>query len=109
MSFVMSRYLEANHDAFCVSSDYLMVDNLENVLERKYAEKNNISCGIMYRTDLFKASGGYNSAMRHREEEELRKRLGEGYKIHHLKIPFYRYRMHDSNKTKQPEYETWKI
>jgi glycosyltransferase involved in cell wall biosynthesis len=109
MSFMMSRYLEANHDAFCVSSDYLMVDNLENTLERKYAEKNNISCGIMYRTDLFKSSGGYNSKMRHREEEELRKRLGEEYKIHHLKIPFYRYRMHDSNKTKQPEYETWKI
>ena len=80
-----------------------------NPILTRYAEKNNISCGIMYRTDLFKSSGGYNSAMRHREEEELRKRLGEDYKIHHLKIPFYRYRMHDSNKTKQPEYETWKI
>ena len=109
MSFIMSKYLEANHDAFCVSSDYLIVNNFEDTIDRKYAEKNNISCGIMYRTDLFLSSGGYNGKMRHREEEELRKRLGEEYKIHHLRIPFYRYRMHDSNKTKEPEYKTWEI
>ena len=63
----------------------------------------------MYRRDLLVQFGGYDDSMRHREEEELRKRLGEFYKIHHLKIPFYRYRMHNSNKTKEPEYETWEI
>tara|TARA_B100000941_G_C28461218_1_gene530852 strand:+ start:374 stop:991 length:618 start_codon:yes stop_codon:yes gene_type:complete len=109
MSYMMKKYLEANHEAFCVSSDYLLVDNYENKIERKYADKENISCGIMYRTDLFIESGGYDPKMRHREEEELRKRLGEKYKIHHLKIPFYRYRMHNTNKTKQPEYKTWEI
>ena len=109
MSFVMKKYLESNHDAFCVSSDYLMVDNYENTIERKYAENENISCGIMYRRDLFLSLGGYNPKMRHREEEELRKRLGDNYRIHHLKIPFYRYRMHDTNKTKQPEYKTWEV
>ena len=109
MCFIMKTYLEANHDAFCVSCDYLMVDNYENTLERKYAEKDNISCGIMYRKDLFLQLGGYDGSMRHREEENLRKRLGDEYRIHHLRIPFYRYRMHDSNKTKQPEYKTWEI
>ena len=109
MSYMMKKYLEANHDAFGVSSDYLLVDNYENKIERKYADIDNISCGIMYRTDLFVESGGYDPKMRHREEEELRKRLGEKYKIHHLKIPFYRYRMHNTNKTKQPEYKTWEI
>ena len=109
MCYMMKTYLEANHDAFCVSCDYLMVDNYENVLERKYAEHENISCGIMYRRDLFLQMGGYNTKMRHREEEELRKRLGGDYKIHHLRIPFYRYRMHESNKTKEPEYKTWEI
>lgn len=109
MCYMMKTYLEANHDAFCVSCDYLMVDDYENVLERKYAEVNNISCGIMYRRDLFLSLGGYNGKMRHREEEELRKRLGQDYKIHHLKIPFYRYRMHNTNKTKEPEYKTWEI
>jgi glycosyltransferase involved in cell wall biosynthesis len=107
--YFMQKYLETNHDAFCVSCDYILVDQYENAFERKYAEKDNISCGIMYRRDLLLEMGGYNPKMRHREEEELRKRLGEYYKIHHLRIPFYRYRMHKNNKTKEPEYETWKI
>jgi glycosyltransferase involved in cell wall biosynthesis len=109
MSYIMKKYLESNHDAFCVSSDYLMVDEYENTIERKYAENENISCGIMYRRDLFLSLGGYDPKMRHREEEELKKRLGDDYRIHHLKIPFYRYRMHNSNKTKQPEYKTWEV
>ena len=109
MCYFMKTYLESNHDAFCVSCDYHLVDNRENIIERKYAEKEPVSCGIMYRKDLFLQSGGYNDAMRHREEEELRKRLGEYYQIHHLKIPFYRYRMHNSNKTKTPEYKECKV
>ena len=109
MCFFMSRYLIENHDAFCVSCDYILVDDHENILERKYSEKDNISCGIMYRRDLLLQMGGYNSNMRHREEEELRKRLGGFYNIHHLQVPFYRYRMHNHNKTKEPEYKTWEI
>ena len=109
MCYMMKTYLEANHDAFCVSCDYLIVDDFENTLTRKYAENENISCGIMYRKDPFVQAGAYNDKMRHREEEELRKRLGQEYKIHHLRIPFYRYRMHNTNKTKEPEYKTWKI
>jgi len=105
----MRTYMIANHDAFCLSCDYILVDDYENAIERKYAEKDPISCGIMYRKDLLLDFGCYNPHMRHREEEELRKRLGIYYKIHNLKIPFYRYRMHKNNKTKQKEYDTWKI
>lgn len=109
MCYIMKAFLEANHDTLCVSCDYLLVDNYENTIQRKYAEIDNISCGIMYRRDLFLELGGYNDNMLHREEEELRKRLGQDYKIDHLKIPFYRYRMHNTNKTKEKEYKTWKI
>ncbi len=109
MCYFMKEYLEANNNAFCVSCDYILVDNFENILERKYARIDNISCGIMYRKDLLYDLGGYNSDMRHKEEEELRKRLGDTYKIHHLEMPFYRYRMHNHNKTKSPEYKTTKI
>ena len=109
MCFIMMKYLLANHDAFCVSCDYVLVDEHENMLERKYAERDNVSCGIMYRRDLLLEAGGYNPEMRHREEEELRKRLGEFYNIHHLRMPFYRYRMHNNNKTKEPEYQDWRI
>jgi glycosyltransferase involved in cell wall biosynthesis len=109
MSYFMKTYLESNHDAFCVSCDYSLVDNHENIIERKYAEDSPVSCGIMYRKDLFLQLGGYNDNMRHREEEELRKRLGDYYKIHHMRIPFYRYRMHSHNKTKSREYEETKV
>jgi glycosyltransferase involved in cell wall biosynthesis len=98
--FFLTRYLAENHDAFCVSCDYILTDEFGNKIERKYAEKDPISCGIMYRTDLIANHGLYNSSFRHREEEELRTRLAEYYKIHHLRVPLYRYRMHKSNKTK---------
>lgn len=109
MCYFMKTYLESNHDAFCVSCDYQLVDDHENIIERKYAENEPVSCGIMYRKDLFLQLGGYNDEMRHREEEELRKRLGEYYKIHHLKIPLYRYRMHNHNKTKSQGYKDCKV
>tara|TARA_Y100000310_G_scaffold344427_1_gene457129 strand:+ start:3953 stop:4570 length:618 start_codon:yes stop_codon:yes gene_type:complete len=109
MCYFMKTYLESNHDAFCVSCDYNLVDEHENFIQRKYASIENISCGIMYRKDQLMQFGGYKPDQRHREEEELRKRLGDYYKIHHLQIPFYRYRMHNTNKTKLPEYKTTKI
>lgn len=101
--FFLTRYLTDNHDAFCVSCDYFMVDDFGNKIERRYAETAPISCGIMYRTDLIMRLGLYNSEFRHREEEELRARLAQKYAIHHLCIPLYRYRMHSSNKTKNKE------
>ena len=57
----------------------------------------------MYRKDLLTKAGLYDPRFRHLEEEELRRRLGEVYRIHHLRIPLYRYRMHGANKTKRAE------
>ena len=106
--FFLARYLEENHDAFCVSCDYYLVDEFGSKIERKYAEEDPISCGIMYRTDLITKYGLYDGRFRHREEEEMRARLAEHYKIHHLRIPLYRYRMHKYNKTKNfPEMERY--
>jgi len=104
LCFFLHFYLQNNRDAFGVSCDYILVDEFENKIERKYAERDNISCGIMYRKDLLLKVNGYNESFRHREEEELRKRLGGFYNIHHLRLPLYRYRMHNSNKTKTPGY-----
>ncbi|MEM9773554.1 MAG: glycosyltransferase family A protein [Chloroflexota bacterium] len=98
--FFLTRYLEENHDAFCVSCDYFLVDDFGNKIERKYAQTDPVSCGIMYRTDVISKLGLYNKDFRHREEEELRARLADYYNIHHLRIPLYRYRMHNNNKTK---------
>jgi hypothetical protein len=105
--FFMRSYMSYNRDAFGVASDYLIVDEHEVKVKRCYAEENPISCSIMYQRDLFVTAGLYNPDFRHREEEELRRRMGTYYKLHYLRMPLYRYRMHKSNKTKQPEYGTY--
>ena len=46
----------------------------------------------------------YNPKFRHREEEELRIRLGSKYTIYNLNLPLYRYRVHNDNKTKSKNY-----
>ena len=109
MCYMMNYYLEENSNLFGVACDYWMVDNYEEKIERKSSKIDNISCGIMYQKELFMELGGYDETMRHREEENLRKRLGGKYTLGHLEIPFYRYRMHNNNKTKEPEYKTWEI
>jgi glycosyltransferase involved in cell wall biosynthesis len=102
--FFLRSYLEVNHDAFGVSCDYVLVDEHEKSLERCYADQRPISCGILYQRDLLVQAGLYNPEFRHREEEELRRRLGDFYRLHHLRMPLYRYRMHNQNKTKQDAY-----
>jgi glycosyltransferase involved in cell wall biosynthesis len=96
----LTTYLEANHDAFGVACDYVLVDEHENIIGRRYAEHDPISCGILYRKDLLTRMGLYDPKFRHLEEQELRQRLGDFYKIHYLRIPLYRYRRHKTNKTK---------
>jgi len=99
----LSKYLRNNSDIFCVSCDYFYVNNEGEKYERLYAEHVPVSCGIMYRKDFLNEHGLYNSEWRHREEEELRKRIGKQYKIGHLQMPLYRYRKHGKNKTEQKD------
>ena len=69
------------------------------------AKSFNISCGIMYRREDLFSWGGYNESYRHREEEELRKRIGVDYRIMYTPENLYNYRMHDHNKTKEQGYQ----
>lgn len=94
------EYLQTNSNAFCVSCDYVYVSDQEEHLERISSKEKPVSCGILYPRKALFEYGMYNEEWRHREEEELRKRLGKLYMIHHLSIPLYFYRMHKSNKTK---------
>ncbi len=94
-------YLEDNKSAFCVSCDYHYVDENENKYKRIKYDEIPVSCGVMYRKNKLIELGMYNEEFKHREEEELRARLGSLYKIQNLGISLYRYRKHDANKTKQ--------
>jgi glycosyltransferase involved in cell wall biosynthesis len=103
LHFLVS-YLDANHDALGVACDYVLVDGYEQHMERIDASEHPVSCGILYQKDLLVAHGIYDPDFRHREEEELRARLGDFYTVHHLRMPRYPYRKHGENKTTDPEY-----
>ena len=100
---ILSFYLEENPKKFGVSCDYYLVnDNEEKIMQVSSVQKP-IACGIMYNKKKLLKAGLYNSKFKHREEEELRSRLGDKYLINNLNLPLYRYRMHLSNKTKSKD------
>lgn len=103
--FFLKKMITENKDALGVACDYWYVDKHENKIERVYAEEKPISCGVLYRKELFQQIGGYNSEYRYKEHEEFLKRLDDYYKIYYLQIPFYRYRRHGENKTLSNEYK----
>lgn len=103
--YFLSFYLESNHHLFGVSCDYTLIDETENTIERRRSDEHPIACGILYRKDILVAAGLYKASLRHCEELELRKRLGDSYVVERLGLPLYRYRMHNNNKTKKPEYK----
>ena len=83
-----------------VACNYMHVKR-NRVLKKLKHKKKPISCAILYNRKKFISYGGYNNNFRHREEEEVRKRLGKKYKISYIENYLYNYRMHNSNKTKQ--------
>lgn len=99
------EFLQTFYHYNCVACDYSILSPDSTQKIDVSAKINNISCGIMYRMDKLIDWGGYNENFRHREEEELRKRVGKEYKIAYLGKVLYYYRMHASNKTKDPEYK----
>ena len=102
-------YINSNSRLFCVSCNYYLVNENEEKIKEENANSNPISCGIMYSKSKFLKAGMYNSYFRHREEEEIRARLGDRYEKENLPIPLYRYRMHQTNKTKVADYnKLWK-
>lgn len=103
LHFLVS-YLDSNHDALGVACDYTLVDKFEQQIARVDASERPVSCGILYRRDQLVNAGIYDPDFRHREEEELRARLGNFYSVHHLRMPLYRYRKHGTNKTSSSEY-----
>jgi len=95
----LSVYLNTNKNVDAVSCDYTLVDNKEEIIERKSANIDPIACGIMFRRENLIDIGLYDEKFLLLEEEELRIRFLEKYKIKNIDIPLYRYRRHESNIT----------
>ena len=83
-----------------VACDYFLVDEDENVIDRKNCDADPIGCGIMFQYDHLINLGLYNERFLINEEIEFRNRFIKNYKIKRLEVPLYRYRQHDTNITK---------
>ena len=97
---VQKLFLEENTKLDAVSTDYYLVNERGERIEHVCAEEKPIACGIMFRKDFLYNIGLYDEKFRAREEEDLRIRWTEQYNIYNLIVPLYRYRMHDTNLTK---------
>ncbi len=95
----LHEYLEQNKEIDAVACDYYLVDNEEEVIERKSSLIDPIGCGIMFKSNQLFEVGLYDEDFRLNEEKELRIRFEKKYVIEYLKLPLYRYRRHQDNIT----------
>ena len=98
---LMKYFLNKNPQYQAVSVDYLWIDKNENILARKFASKEEIACGIMYRRECLYEIGLFNNNFKMREGHELNKRFRKKFKIAHLELPLYKYRRYEGNRTKE--------
>ena len=100
---ILSLHLQLNHSIDAIASDYLLVNNDQDVLGQNNCLKNLIGCGIMFRLKNLIEIGLYDENFLVREEEELMIRFKSKYKISRLQLPLYRYRKHENNITNNKE------
>jgi glycosyltransferase involved in cell wall biosynthesis len=100
---VLHLFVAENPDIDAIACDYLLVDDVENVIQRCNALDEPIACGIMFRTEHLHALGRYDESFRIHEDVDLRHRFLERHEIHRLALPLYRYRRHDANMTNDVE------
>ena len=96
---ILSLHLQLNHSIDAIASDYLLVNNDQDVIGEMNCLKNPIGCGIMFRLKHLIELGLYNSKFLRREDEELMNRFKIKYNISRVAIPLYRYRRHENNIT----------
>jgi len=97
---IHSLFLELNRNMDAVSSDYVLVDDNENFIERKYSKDFFIACGIVFRREVLFDLGLYNTEFKYREGHELFTRfLENNFKMGYANFPLYKYRKHDSNRS----------
>ena len=96
---ILSLHLQLNHSIDAIASDYLLVNNDQDVIGEMNCLNNPIGCGIMFRLKHLIELGLYNAKFLRREDEELMNRFKIKYNISRVAIPLYRYRRHENNIT----------
>lgn len=96
---ILRLFLRLNPYMDAVACDYILVDDKEDIIERKSCMEEPLGCGIMFRIEQLIDIGLYDTEFRWHEDKELRARFLKKYQIHRLELPLYRYRRHQNNMT----------
>lgn len=106
--YILSKFLESNmgsrrfseeFDYQAVACDYFKVNDTGGVLSRHNSENEFVACGIMYTYESISNLEFYNEDFKMREGHDLHNRFLKKYKMYNLKMPLYRYRIHENNRT----------
>ena len=99
----LKLFLDQNLEMDAVACDYLLVDDIENVLGRASCTLDPIGCAIMFKKEHLIEIGMYDESFKRHEDKELRFRFEKKFTIFPIKLPLYRYRKHESNITNNHE------
>ena len=100
---LLLMFVSENHYMDAIACDYYLVDDREDIIERKNCLEDPIACGIMFRIEHIIDIGLYDETFLWQEDREFRYRFLEKYNIHRLELPLYRYRRHEDNITNNKE------
>jgi len=96
---ILSTFLRLNNTIDAIKCDYLLIDELQNVIKEINSEKEPIGCGIMFRREHLIEIGLYNPKQYLHEDKELVKRFERSYKIVRIPLALYKYFIHGENIT----------
>jgi len=100
---VLDLHLSLNEEIDAIACDYVLVDNSENILKKVNCMEDLIACGIMFRIEHLIDIGLYDEKFLAQEDEDLKIRFLQKYRIERVKLPLYRYRRHENNLTNNKE------
>ena len=95
--YVESMFLDLNPEWDAVACDYCLIDDNEEIVGRNSCLEIPIACGIMFRKEKLVEIGMYDESFKMHEDKDLQIRFSNKFNLHHIELPLYRYRQHDSN------------
>jgi glycosyltransferase involved in cell wall biosynthesis len=101
--YLMRLFLDMNRHYQAVATDYVVVDQFENLVRRENCFSNEIACGVMFRKECLFEIGLYDESFLMREGHDLKRRFEDLFSVARLEYPLYKYRQHSNNRTKDKE------
>lgn len=99
----MSRFLDMNRSYQAISCDYNKVDEVGVLVENCSGEEAPIACAVMFTYESLCDINFYDEDYKMREGHDLISRFLKKFKLFHLPMPMYRYRIHSRNRTNNIE------